>query len=72
MNGSSVGCPRQAISPGLVETEFIMRTGRSPEAARQLYQEMPSLQPDDVTDSLIHALSAPPSVQVNIHAVACV
>uniref|UniRef100_A0A0P4WJ72 Dehydrogenase/reductase SDR family member 11 n=1 Tax=Scylla olivacea TaxID=85551 RepID=A0A0P4WJ72_SCYOL len=54
-----------AISPGLVDTEFLMRAGRTPEQARQIYHEMPNLQADDVTDSLIHALSAPPHVQVH-------
>ncbi|XP_045130803.1 dehydrogenase/reductase SDR family member 11-like [Portunus trituberculatus] len=54
-----------SISPASVETEFAMRAGLSAEEARKFYQERSNLQADDVTDSLIHALSAPPHVQVH-------
>ncbi|KAG0725512.1 Dehydrogenase/reductase SDR family member 11 [Chionoecetes opilio] len=52
------------ISPGVVETEFAVNTGMSQDAAQQFYQERPRMQADDVTDSLIHVLAAPPHVQV--------
>ncbi|KAG0709127.1 Dehydrogenase/reductase SDR family member 11 [Chionoecetes opilio] len=53
-----------SISPGVVETEFAVNTGMSQDAAQQFYQERPRMQADDVTDSLIHVLAAPPHVQV--------
>ncbi|XP_045130200.1 dehydrogenase/reductase SDR family member 11-like isoform X2 [Portunus trituberculatus] len=54
-----------AISPGLVKTEFVVNAGLSEEAAGLVYQQQPSLQADDVTEALIHVLSAPPHVQVH-------
>ncbi|XP_063876872.1 dehydrogenase/reductase SDR family member 11-like isoform X1 [Scylla paramamosain] len=53
-----------AISPGLVKTEFVVNAGLSEEAAGHIYQQLPTLQVDDVTETLIHVLSAPPNVQV--------
>jgi NADP-dependent 3-hydroxy acid dehydrogenase YdfG len=35
------------------------------EKAKEFYQNIESLTPQDVTDALIYALSAPASVQVN-------
>ena len=38
----------------------------SEQAVLQLFQQMPCIQADDVTDTLVHVLSAPPHVQVSI------
>ncbi|XP_050731611.1 dehydrogenase/reductase SDR family member 11-like isoform X2 [Eriocheir sinensis] len=54
-----------SISPGVVETEFAINAGFSEEMSKQFYSNMPSIQSDDVTDMLIHVLSAPPHVQVH-------
>ncbi|KAG0726367.1 Dehydrogenase/reductase SDR family member 11 [Chionoecetes opilio] len=55
-----------SISPGRVETEFVVNTyGMSQDAAQQFYQERPRMQADDITDSLIHVLAAPPHVQIH-------
>ncbi|XP_063876868.1 dehydrogenase/reductase SDR family member 11-like [Scylla paramamosain] len=54
-----------AISPGVVETEFAVNSGLSHAAAQQLYQQLPCVQADDITESVIHVLSAPPHVQIH-------
>lgn len=54
-----------AISPGAVETEFAVNAGMSKEAATKLYQQMSCIQADDVTDTLVHVLSAPSHVQIH-------
>ena len=51
------------ISPGLVETE-IMHRSRGEEAAKQFYCTIRSLQPEDVAESVLYVLGAPPHVQV--------
>ena len=54
----------QAISPTWVDTGFIVTAGMSQQESRQLYQEQPFVRADDVTESIVHVLSAPPHVQV--------
>ncbi|XP_045130553.1 dehydrogenase/reductase SDR family member 11-like [Portunus trituberculatus] len=54
-----------SISPTLVKTECLLNSGISEEAVRLLYNQYPSLEADDITETLIHVLSAPPHVQVN-------
>jgi NADP-dependent 3-hydroxy acid dehydrogenase YdfG len=54
-----------AISPRLVETEFAFRLFPSdPEKANAIYSSVSCLQPQDVADSVVYALSAPEHVQV--------
>jgi len=52
------------ISPGLVETEFQARLNGEA-AAEKVYSRLKCLQGDDIADSVIYALSAPPHVQVH-------
>ncbi len=56
----------QSISPGLVETEFVMSAGFSEEESKKIYSSMPCIQADDITETLVHVLSAPPHVQVGL------
>ena len=51
------------ISPGLVETE-IMNQGDGVEAAKEFYSTIRPLQPEDVAESVLYVLGAPPHVQV--------
>ncbi|EDW00430.1 farnesol dehydrogenase [Drosophila grimshawi] len=44
-----------SISPGLVDTDLVP----------QAYKRLPMLQPDDVANAIIYALSTPPHVQVH-------
>ncbi|XP_066958205.1 dehydrogenase/reductase SDR family member 11-like [Macrobrachium rosenbergii] len=53
-----------AISPGLVETEFVTRQ-RGEEEGRKAYAAEPCLQSEDVAASVCHIISAPPHVQVH-------
>jgi len=52
------------ISPGLVETEFQVRMSGEA-AAEKVYSKIKCLQADDIADSVVYALSAPPHVQVH-------
>ncbi|XP_050724033.1 dehydrogenase/reductase SDR family member 11-like [Eriocheir sinensis] len=56
-----------AISPGVVETEFVMnaRLAKDANAAKKLYKERGSMSADDVTATLVHILGAPPHVQIH-------
>lgn len=54
-----------AISPGLVETEFVPRMLKDEEAARRITSQFVCLQADDVSSSVIYILSAPPHVEVH-------
>ncbi|KAL4236558.1 Dehydrogenase/reductase SDR member 11 [Mactra antiquata] len=54
-----------AISPGLARTDFARRTLGDEEKAEQRFSVMEPLTSDDVTDSVIYALSAPPRVQIH-------
>ena len=54
-----------ALSPGFVETEFAANYHGRPDAAKEAYGRYPVLRPEDVADSLVHALAAPSHVQVH-------
>ena len=47
-----------------MKTELTLNAGMIKEATCQLYDKIPHLQPADISDTLIHMLSAPPHVQV--------
>ncbi len=51
------------ISPGLTETDMSYRA-RGAEAAKKLYSSLRCLQPQDIADSVVYILSAPPHVQI--------
>ena len=65
LNNWSIFFTLKSISPSNVVTEFILNAGMSEEATRQLYEQTPHLQPADISETLIHMLSAPPHVQVS-------
>jgi len=52
------------ISPGRVETHFLHRACGDPVKADQVYASAKSLTPEDVTNAVLHALSAPEHVHV--------
>jgi len=54
-----------AVSPGVVETEFAPRMMKNEEMGKQFYASMKSLQAEDVADSVVHIISAPPHVQIH-------
>ncbi|MBI4956822.1 MAG: SDR family NAD(P)-dependent oxidoreductase [Myxococcales bacterium] len=54
-----------AVSPGYVETEFAGHYHQSEEAAKRTYGRFPVMQPDDVADLVVFALSRPPHVEVH-------
>ncbi len=54
-----------AISPGFVETEFASVFHGRPEASEETYGQFKVLEAVDVADALLHALSAPPHVQIH-------
>jgi NADP-dependent 3-hydroxy acid dehydrogenase YdfG len=60
-------CPIRvtAISPGFVETEFAAVYHNSEEAARKTYSRWKVLEPEDVANAVIYALSQPVHVQVH-------
>lgn len=53
-----------AISPGVVETEFV-EVMRGADAARETYGRWPCLQPHDVADAVLYVLSCPGHAQVH-------
>ncbi|XP_033112154.1 dehydrogenase/reductase SDR family member 11-like isoform X2 [Anneissia japonica] len=53
-----------SISPGMVETEFAIRM-RGEERGKQIYSQIKNLAADDIADSLVHALHAPPHCQIH-------
>ncbi|XP_052257591.1 dehydrogenase/reductase SDR family member 11-like isoform X2 [Dreissena polymorpha] len=54
-----------SISPGLAKTEFMYRHLQDSSLADQVYSRFETMTAEDITDSLIYALSAPPRVQVH-------
>lgn len=54
------------ISPGVVETEFdIVQNFGDEAAAKRRYSSMNCLQPEDVADAVVWAVSAPDHVDVH-------
>lgn len=53
------------VSPGLIKTEFAETKLGSKEQAEDLYSTNPHLLPEDVAESVLYILSAPPHVDVN-------
>ncbi|KAF4527779.1 hypothetical protein B566_EDAN015835 [Ephemera danica] len=53
------------ISPGFVHSEIIEASGVPEDIAAQMYASAPCLEPRDIADALLYALSAPPHVQVH-------
>ncbi len=51
------------ISPGFVETE-ILNESRGVEAAKQFFSTVRCMQPEDIAESVLYILGAPPHVQV--------
>jgi hypothetical protein len=54
----------QSISPGIVRTDIIINAGASRERSDRVFSENPCLDPIDVANALLYALSTPPHVQV--------
>jgi NADP-dependent 3-hydroxy acid dehydrogenase YdfG len=54
-----------AVSPGDTETEFMERMLGSAEAAEAARGDYRSLDPEDVADAVLYALSTPPHVEVH-------
>lgn len=54
-----------SISPGYVETEFHSRYFQSEARAQEAYRRYPVLQPEDIASSVVHALTAPPHMQIH-------
>ncbi|MEL6544567.1 MAG: SDR family NAD(P)-dependent oxidoreductase [Myxococcota bacterium] len=54
-----------SVSPGNVKTEFHAQYYQSEEAAAESYARYTPLAPEDVAASVLHALSAPPHVQIH-------
>jgi NADP-dependent 3-hydroxy acid dehydrogenase YdfG len=54
-----------AISPGFVETEFAEKATGSKKLAQETYARYPVIQPDEIADAVVYALSRPPHVQLH-------
>ncbi|KAK3593626.1 hypothetical protein CHS0354_025519 [Potamilus streckersoni] len=54
-----------AVSPGFVDTEFILRMYKDEKRAEEVRKIRKNLQPDDIADAVIYALQAPQHVQVH-------
>ncbi|KAF8765096.1 Dehydrogenase/reductase SDR family member 11 like protein [Argiope bruennichi] len=55
-----------SISPGLVETEFEYRCFKNdPETAKSIYTTIKCLEPEDIVQSVLYILAAPPRVEVH-------
>ncbi|XP_076461344.1 dehydrogenase/reductase SDR family member 11-like [Babylonia areolata] len=52
------------VCPGFVETEFVKRHFNE-EHAKAVYSSMKCLQPEDIRDSILYILDAPPHVEIN-------
>ncbi|XP_076461330.1 dehydrogenase/reductase SDR family member 11-like [Babylonia areolata] len=52
------------VCPGVVQTEFLT-SNFSEEFAKTIYSSMKCLQPEDVRDSILFIMDAPPHVEIN-------
>jgi len=59
------------VSPGLVETEFIEVSGKTPEEARQFHAAVGAIQPKDVAEAVLYILGAPAHVEIQDIVVEC-
>lgn len=48
----------------MVKTEIVERLYKDKERAEQYFASIPHLQPEDIAESVVYVLSAPPHVQV--------
>lgn len=65
VDNSGSGLRFTTVDPGLVETEFsIVRFDGDRERAAKVYQDMRPLQPEDVADAILWAVTRPPHVNV--------
>jgi 3-hydroxy acid dehydrogenase/malonic semialdehyde reductase len=54
------------VDPGLVETEFsLVRFGGDAEKAAAVYADVDAMQPDDIAECILFALTRPPHVNVD-------
>ncbi len=54
-----------AVSPGLVETEFAARFLQDEKAGEIAYQQIRTLQPEDIAEMIRFILSSPPHVEIS-------
>ena len=54
-----------SISPGYVETEFAQHYSGSKEAAEELYEQYPMVQPEELAELIWTILRQPPHVQIH-------
>jgi NADP-dependent 3-hydroxy acid dehydrogenase YdfG len=54
-----------AVSPGLVETEFAARFLQDEKAGKTIYQQIRTLQPEDIAEMIRFILSSPPHVEIH-------
>ncbi|MAQ14850.1 MAG: short-chain dehydrogenase [Sandaracinus sp.] len=59
------GCRVTAISPGIVATEFHARLLGDAEEAQRHYERSGALAAEDVAESVIHVLAAPPTAEIH-------
>lgn len=53
------------IIPGLVATEFVGRMHNDFEKAKESYSTLECLQAQDIADTVLHMINAPPRVEVS-------
>ncbi|KAJ8938172.1 hypothetical protein NQ317_010418 [Molorchus minor] len=53
-----------SLSPGLVDTEIITDDARKLEIIQKAFSEKAVLDPRDIADGVVYALSTPPHVQI--------
>ena len=64
-----IGKPVRAtsIDPGMVETEFAEVRFRNKERGEKIYQDITPLQPQDIAETILFAVTRP--AHVNIHSI---
>ncbi|KAG8038188.1 hypothetical protein G9C98_006513 [Cotesia typhae] len=61
LSQAKLGIKITSISPGLVKTNIASKTN-----LKNLFDEIPALEPEDIADAVLYALGTPPHVQVPI------